>query len=77
MPRNPSDCSILCKGVFDDFVLADKFLVKDFLSLGTCVLVTNNLIEKLVSSLELPTKLDETFKVTSVPFFTSDYNSLN
>ena len=77
IPRNPSDCSILCKWVFDNFALADKYFVKAFLSCGTCVSVANNLIEKLVSSLELPTKFDERFKVTSVPFFTSDFNSLS
>ena len=41
------------------------------------VLVNNNFCEKLVSSLELPIKLDERFKVTSVPFFMSDFNLLS
>ena len=43
----------------------------------TCVLVNNNLCGKLVSSLELPIKFDERFKVTSVPFFNADFNLLN
>ena len=41
------------------------------------VLVNNNFCEKLVSSLELPIKFDERFKVTSVPFFMSDFNLLS
>ena len=43
----------------------------------TCKPVNNNLREKLVSSLEFPIKFDETFKVTSVPFFTADFNLLS
>ena len=43
----------------------------------TCVLVNNNLSEKLFSSLESPTTFDESFKVTSVPFFFPDFNSLS
>ena len=40
----------------------------------SCVSVNNNLCEKLVSSSEFPTKFDERFKVTSVPFFIPDFN---
>ena len=32
---------------------------------------------KLVSSLELPIRFNERFKVTSVPFFIPDFNSLS
>ena len=42
----------------------------------TCVLVSNNLCEKLVSPLELSIKFDERFKVTSVPFCIVDLNLL-
>ena len=38
----------------------------------SCVLVNNNLCGKLVSSLELPIKCDERFKVTSVSFLLQD-----
>ena len=40
----------------------------------TCASVNNNLCEKIVSSIELPIKFDERFKVTSVPFFIADFN---
>ena len=43
----------------------------------TCVSVNYNLCAKLVSSLEFLIKFDERFKVTSVPFFISDFNLLN
>ena len=35
----------------------------------TCELVDNNLCGKLATSLELPIKFDERFKITCVPFF--------
>ena len=38
----------------------------------TCVLVSNSLCGKLLSSLELLIKFDERFKVTSFPFFVAD-----
>ena len=41
-----------------------------------CVLVNNNLCGKLYSPLELPITFDEKFKVTSVPFFIPDFNSI-
>ena len=44
---------------------------------NTCVLVNNNLCEKLVSSLELPTTFDERFKVTLVPFFIPEFTLLS
>ena len=39
--------------------------------------MNNNLHEKLVSSLEFPIKFYERFKVTSVPFFITDFNLLS
>ena len=43
-------------------------------SLKTCVSVNTSLCGKITSSLELPTKFDESFKVTSVPFFIPGFN---
>ena len=40
----------------------------------TCVLVNNNLCEKLFSSLELPAKFDKTFKVTKISFLVQFLN---
>ena len=39
----------------------------------TYVLVISNLWGKLLSSIESPITFDESFKVTSVPFFVSDF----
>ena len=38
------------------------------------VSVNNELCEKLISSLELPIKFNERFKVTSVPFLLQNLN---
>ena len=62
-PRIPPDCIILANRVFEKFTLADEPFAKALQIFETCVLVTNNLCRKLVSSLELPIKLDERFKV--------------
>ena len=72
LPKNPPDCPILCIWVFDSFVLAKELFGKALGSLKTCVLVNNNLCRKLLSTLELPTTFDESFKVTSLPFFIPD-----
>ena len=74
LPRNPPDCTILSKWVFDNFILADKPLTITLQSLATCVLVDKNLCEKLVSSLESRITFSESFKVTSVPLFIPDFN---
>ena len=74
LPKNPPDCPILCNWVFDSFVLAKELFGKALGSLKTCVLVNNNLCRKLLSTLELPTTFDESFKVTSVPFFIPDFD---
>ena len=78
LPKNPSDCPILCNRVFDNFILADKPFSKVLRSFETCVLVNNNnnLCGKF-SSLELPIKFHERFKVTSVPFFIEDFKLLS
>ena len=55
----------------------DEPIAKALQSLKTCVLVNNNLREKLASSLEILFKFDETFRVTSVPFFIPDFHLLS
>ena len=55
-------------------MLADEPFARALQSLETCVLVNNNLCGKLVLSLELPTTFDESFKITSLPFFVPDFN---
>ena len=42
----------------------------------TCVLVNNNLCGKFVLSTEFAIKLDERFKVDSVPFFIAGFRVL-
>ena len=76
LPKNPPDCPILRNWVFDDFILAEELFVKAFRNLKTFVLVNNNLCRKFSSSLESPTISDETFKITSIPFFIPDSNLL-
>ena len=51
-PKNPPDCPILCNWVFDNFILTEELFSKFLRSLGSCVLVNNNLWGKLFSSLE-------------------------
>ena len=46
-------------------------------TLETYVLVNNNLCRILFSSLESPAAVDESLKVTSVPFFIPDFNLLS
>ena len=48
-------------------MLAEELFAK------ACVLVNNNLWGKLFSSLESPAIFDESFNVTSVPFFFSRF----
>ena len=56
--------------IFDSFILADEPFTR-------ASLVNNNLWGKLVSSLEFWTTFDERFRVTSVPYFTPDFNLLS
>ena len=58
-------------------MIADEPFAKALQIFETCVSVNNIVCEKLVSSLEFPIKFDERFKVTSVPFFIADFNSLS
>ena len=71
------DNPILCKWVFDNFILADEPFAKALRSLETCVLTNNNLSGKLFSSLESTTAFDESFKHASRPYFIPDFNSLS
>ena len=61
--------TIIDSWVFDDFILAGKAFVKALEILKTCESVNDNLCEKLASSLEPPTTVDEWFKVTWAPLF--------
>ena len=63
--------------VFENFILADEPFAKALQIFETCVSVNNILCRKLVSSSEFLTKFDERFRVTSVPFFISDFNLLS
>ena len=61
----------------DNFIVADELFAKALRSLGTCLLVNNNLRGKTFSTLESPATFDESFKVISVPFFIPDSNLLS
>ena len=63
--------------VFLIISLAEELFAKTLRSLQTCALVHNSLCGKLVLSLESPTTFDESLKVTLVPFFIPDFNSLS
>ena len=76
LPKNIADSPILCNWVFDNFILAQEPFAKVLQSLKTCVLGNDNLCAKLVSTLESLTTPDKGFKVTSVPFFISNFNLL-
>ena len=53
----PPKCIILDCWVFDSQILADKSFAKALQKFAICLLVNNNLDEKLVSSAELPSCL--------------------
>ena len=61
---NPSSCIILACWVFEKLILADEPFAKALRIFVTYVPVHNNLLGKVFSSLELPIKFDERFKVT-------------
>ena len=60
---------------FDNSILGDEPFAKALRILEPCVLVNNRLYGKLFWSFELPATFDESFKVTSVPFFILGFNS--
>ena len=76
LPRNPPHCPILNNYVFENFKLADELLAKALRSIETCVSVNNKLCVTLASSSGSPNTF-ERFKVTSVPCFIPDFNSLS
>ena len=67
--RTPPNCTILYYWLFENFILADGPFAKALWNFETCLSVNNNLCKKQPSSLEIPIKFDERFKVTAVPFF--------
>ena len=69
IPESPPDCPTSWIQVVNNFKLADEPFAK---ALQSFKIVNNNLCGKLFLSLESPIKFDETFKVTSVPFFIPD-----
>ena len=70
--KNLPNCHILCKWLFDSFILAEELFAKALRSFQTCVLANNKLCEKLFSSLEPPTIFEEILKITLVPSFIPD-----
>ena len=58
LPKNSSNCPILCDWGFDNFILAEELFAKALRSFETCVLINNNLCGKVFSSLESPTIFD-------------------
>ena len=74
--KKPLKCTILFIWNFESFILADEPFAKALQIFDNCVLVNNSLYGKLVSILEFPIKFDESFKITSVPFFIPDINFL-
>ena len=54
-------------------MLAEELFAKALRCLKACTLVINDLCGKLISSLESPTTIDESLKVTSVLFFIRDF----
>ena len=75
LPRNPLDCIILDNWVFGNLISADEWIAKALRRFETCLLVNNNLWEKLVSS--SPIIFDVILKTTSVSFFIVDLNLLS
>ena len=73
----PPHCTIWDRWFFDNVILVDKLFPKVLQSLETCLSVNNDLLGKLVSSLESPITFDERFTVTSGPFFIPDYDLLS
>ena len=77
LPKTSPYCTTLCNWLFDSFLLAEELFTKALRSFVTCVLVNNNLCEKLFSSLESQIVCDERFKVTLVPSFIVDFKLLS
>ena len=72
LPRNPPHRTILDIWGFDNLISVDKWFEKALRRFLTCLLITNNLWGKLVSSSELPTIFDDNLKTSSASFFIAD-----
>ena len=68
LPRSPPDYIILGNWAFENFISFDKSFAKVFCRFKTCILVNNNLWQKVVSSSELPIIFEDNIKTTSVLF---------
>ena len=77
LPENPPNCTILDSWDFEKNLLVVKPFLKALQIFQTCVLVNNNLCEKLVSLLASPVIFDEKFRFTWVSFFIPDFNLLS
>ena len=42
LPKNPTDCPILCNWVFGNFILTNEPFAKALRSFESCILVNNN-----------------------------------
>ena len=60
--------------VFENCTLSDESFVKALRIFETCASVNNDLCGRLVWSLELSIKFNESFKVISISFSIFDYN---
>ena len=60
--------------VFVNFTLADELFAKPLRNFGMCLPLSNNLCGKLVSPLQSPIIFDDSYNVTSVAFFISDFS---
>ena len=63
LTRNPADCTILDSWVFNNFILGNELFAKGLWNLS----ISDNLYEKLVSSLESPITFDDSFSSTLLP----------
>ena len=63
LPRNHPDYTILDSWVFNNFILGNELFAKGLWNLS----ISDNLYEKLVSSLESPITFDDSFSSTLLP----------
>ena len=77
LPRYSPDYITLDNWVFDNLISVDELFAKALRRFETCLIVHNNLCEKLVSSLELPIIFDDNLKTILVLFFIADLNLLS
>ena len=64
LAKNPSYCPILCKLIFDNFILAEDLFAKAWRTFENWLSVNNNLYRKLFLSFASPTTLNDILKVT-------------